>query len=222
MSINIHVSPHLLFHRFKHLDSTSSTSKAPRSAVEFLTHWRSHCTVISDGGQPSKCSSSPRNSGRQVLSICLSCYSILSEYQPIGVFLTSADEMYGPITTLHGESRQVKHIPWTAFKLSDRDWHRVVDARDILEACIPCSLILHQKLIDCLGFQSYSAVLLLGNTTNPMACPSHSWRAAISLGEETQCPQVCSLQRHPHWWSQEAAQVLFSAWWKAQFCVSAW
>jgi len=38
MSINIHVSPHLLFHRFKHLDSASSTSKAPRSAVEFLIH----------------------------------------------------------------------------------------------------------------------------------------------------------------------------------------
>ena len=44
--------------------------------------------------------------------------------------------MYGPITTLRGERRQVKHIPWTAFKLSDRDWHRVIDARDILEACI--------------------------------------------------------------------------------------
>jgi len=50
----------------------------------------------------------------------------------MGLFVTSADQMYGPITTLHCDNRLVKHIPWTAFKMTDLDWIRVVDARDIL------------------------------------------------------------------------------------------
>jgi hypothetical protein len=53
----------------------------------------------------------------------------------------SADEMYGPITTLRHDGRLVKHIPWTAFKMLDRDWRRVVDARDILEVGIVSSFI---------------------------------------------------------------------------------
>jgi len=35
----------------------------------------------------------------------------------MGVFVTSADEMYGPITTLRANNRLTKHIPWSAFKL---------------------------------------------------------------------------------------------------------
>ena len=50
----------------------------------------------------------------------------------MGLFVASADEMYGPITTLRHDNRLVKHIPWSAFKMTDRDWTRVVDARDIL------------------------------------------------------------------------------------------
>jgi hypothetical protein len=44
----------------------------------------------------------------------------------------SADEMYGPITTLRRDNRLVKHIPWSAFKMVESDWMRVIDARDIL------------------------------------------------------------------------------------------
>ena len=50
----------------------------------------------------------------------------------MGLFVTSADAMYGPITTLRCDNRLVKHIPWSAFKMTDRDWTRVVDARNIL------------------------------------------------------------------------------------------
>jgi hypothetical protein len=46
----------------------------------------------------------------------------------MGLFVTSADQMYGPITTVRRDNRLVKHIPWTAFKMSDLDWVRVVDA----------------------------------------------------------------------------------------------
>ena len=44
----------------------------------------------------------------------------------------SVDEIYGPITTLRRDGHIVKHIPWSAFKMSDRDRQRVLDARDIL------------------------------------------------------------------------------------------
>jgi hypothetical protein len=40
---------------------------------------------------------------------------------------------------LRRENRVVKHLPWSAFKLADDDWHRVVDVRDILKVCEdPC------------------------------------------------------------------------------------
>ena len=53
------------------------------------------------------------------------------------MFLASADEMYGPITTIRRENWLVKHIPWSAFKMADRDWTRVVDTRDILLVSFP-------------------------------------------------------------------------------------
>jgi hypothetical protein len=40
--------------------------------------------------------------------------------------------MYGPITTIRRDNRLVKHIPWSAFKMVELDWMRVIDARDIL------------------------------------------------------------------------------------------
>jgi hypothetical protein len=75
-----------------------------------------------------------------------------STQQPIAVFLTSADEMYGPITTLCHKNRLVKHIPWTAFKLTDPNWYRVVDARDILRVCALFPLSLFQSINCCIGF----------------------------------------------------------------------
>ena len=103
--------------------------------------------------------------------------------------MTSADEMYGPITTLCANNHLVKHIPWSAFKLSDRDWHRVVDAHDILGVGFPCSQF-EQKLIVYLGLKSNSTVLLGRHPSHPLVCPSRPRRPANSLGEETRCTQV--------------------------------
>jgi len=52
--------------------------------------------------------------------------------QPINLFIASADERFGSITTLRRDGRVVKHIPWAAFKLSEMDWCRVRDAAAIL------------------------------------------------------------------------------------------
>ena len=71
---------------------------------------------------------------RQVSFLIFSVQLVILKtlHWPIGLFLTSADEKYGPFTALRCDNRLVKHIPWSAFKLGDRDWLRVVDARDIL------------------------------------------------------------------------------------------
>ena len=66
-----------------------------------------------------------------IISILFLFY-VLILFKPIGLFLSSADEIFGPITTLRRENRVVKHLPWSAFKLADTDWQRVMDARDIL------------------------------------------------------------------------------------------
>lgn len=58
--------------------------------------------------------------------------SVTHVRQPIALFVTSADEMYGPITMLRRDNHVVKHIPWAAFKMVDHDWVCVIDARDIL------------------------------------------------------------------------------------------
>ncbi|KAH9028421.1 hypothetical protein EDB83DRAFT_2526308 [Lactarius deliciosus] len=53
--------------------------------------------------------------------------------QPINLFLKSADALYGPITTVRRNGQIVKRIPWSAFQLTDADWGRVKDTRDILK-----------------------------------------------------------------------------------------
>ncbi|KAF8890903.1 hypothetical protein BD779DRAFT_1437956 [Infundibulicybe gibba] len=50
----------------------------------------------------------------------------------ISLFVSTADQLYGPITTVRCDGRVVKHIPWSAFQLDDYDWARVFDAKEIL------------------------------------------------------------------------------------------
>ncbi|RDB24634.1 hypothetical protein Hypma_008182 [Hypsizygus marmoreus] len=52
--------------------------------------------------------------------------------KPMGLFLSSADGLFRPITTLRYNGCVFKHISWTAFKLSEADWNCMVDAVNIL------------------------------------------------------------------------------------------
>jgi hypothetical protein len=70
-----------------------------------------------------------------ILSMIIFFICFHFHYKPIGLYLSSADEIFGPITTLRRDNRVVKHVPWSAFKLGDGDWERVVDVRDILNVC---------------------------------------------------------------------------------------
>ena len=44
--------------------------------------------------------------------------------EPIKIFLTMADEKFGPITTIRRDGKITAKIPWSAFQLSDKDWER--------------------------------------------------------------------------------------------------
>jgi len=56
--------------------------------------------------------------------------------QPIKLFISATDELYGPITVIHWNGHILKKIQWSAFKLSDWDWARVLDTKSILEVCL--------------------------------------------------------------------------------------
>jgi len=57
--------------------------------------------------------------------------------QPIDLFISAANKLFGPITMLRKSSNQqnVQHIPWSAFQLNKTDWDRIRDVRDILSVC---------------------------------------------------------------------------------------
>jgi hypothetical protein len=59
----------------------------------------------------------------------------MSNEKAINLFVSSADHRYGPITTIRREGRIVKHVSWSAFKFSERDWERVKEAAEILVVC---------------------------------------------------------------------------------------
>lgn len=78
---------------------------------------------------------------RKVRSVVFTTFSdsVLTQHiQPIDLFLKSADSLYGPITTIRHNGRIEKKIPWSAFALTERDWERVADARDILKVTQVC------------------------------------------------------------------------------------
>jgi hypothetical protein len=50
----------------------------------------------------------------------------------INLFVNSADELYGPITTIRRESCIRERIRWSAFALKPSDWERVQDMRAVI------------------------------------------------------------------------------------------
>lgn len=52
--------------------------------------------------------------------------------QPINLFINSADELFGPITTVRRPGMPVKCIPWTAFAFLSSDWDWIKDLHAII------------------------------------------------------------------------------------------
>ena len=52
--------------------------------------------------------------------------------QPINLFINSADELFGPITTIRRPGLPAKQILWTTFAFKAADWERVSDICTII------------------------------------------------------------------------------------------
>jgi hypothetical protein len=72
-------------------------------------------------------------------STCSRIVQLIISFKAINLFISSADQLYGPITVLRRDGRIFKKIPWTAFALSDSDWDSVLDAKMILAVSYHCS-----------------------------------------------------------------------------------
>jgi hypothetical protein len=69
----------------------------------------------------------------EVSPFCFSLFPPLTAFcQPINLFISTADQWYGPITTICCEGHILKHIPWTAFATSKNNWERVKEVSEIL------------------------------------------------------------------------------------------
>ena len=66
-----------------------------------------------------------------------SAYQMLNRayrvHQAVKLLIAAADELYGPITVLYCDRRVFKKTPWSAFRITERDWTRVLKAKSILE-----------------------------------------------------------------------------------------
>jgi len=54
-------------------------------------------------------------------------------FQPITLFLKSANDLFGPITMIRRPDKEKKRILWQAFLLDEEDWLCIKDVIDILE-----------------------------------------------------------------------------------------
>jgi hypothetical protein len=48
------------------------------------------------------------------------------------MFISTADELFGPITTILRPSRSVKHILWMVFTFGSHDWERINDTHVVI------------------------------------------------------------------------------------------
>ena len=69
-------------------------------------------------------------------------------WQLVKLFLASADELFGPITTVHKNGWVVKKLPWSAFVLDDEDWKRIDEFEPTADLILVCDAnqVLHKFL----------------------------------------------------------------------------
>ena len=120
--------------RFSHPVSKLSCLKSFRLSVASQILWKFPFTATSDGGLHSICLVDHISFVRCIFLIALWHNSELKSVisQPINLFVATANQCYGPITTIWRDGQVVKHIPWSAFHFSKTDWECVLEASHIL------------------------------------------------------------------------------------------
>lgn len=76
---------------------------------------------------------------------------VLVSLWPIKLFIGLADELFGPITTIHQNWKVTKHLPRSSFTMDSADWEHVYDT---------CAIILVQWFAVLLA--ATNIILLLG------------------------------------------------------------
>ena len=56
--------------------------------------------------------------------------------QAINLFISSADELFGLMTTIRRDGFTLKHIKWASFVLSNANWKGLENMSKILEVCV--------------------------------------------------------------------------------------
>ena len=128
--------------------------------------------------------------------------------------------MYGPITTLRRDNHVVKHIPWSAFKMTDANWNWVIDARDILGVHISEPLIfiwIETNTSSRTQIASSSASLWRNNPL--FGAPFQLLKNYKQHGRRNAtAPDLPSI-RTSHSWSRKAEEILHAARREAEFCI---
>ena len=112
--------------------------------------------------------------------------------------------MYGPITTIHRNGHIIKHLPWSAFRLSDSDLQRVLYVKTILEVCRICFQNKTILLINSLGLEQHTTVLLFGEAAYALARSTGTRGTSNGMGEKKRRSKICPLQERIEGWSQKA------------------
>lgn len=90
--------------------------------------------------------------------------------QAINLFVSCADDLFGPITTVRRNNRLVKTINWTAFRLSEADWELVNRVSAILGVSYIVSNMHSAEFIyERVGRQLRPANFLIQHVTHSLA-----------------------------------------------------
>jgi hypothetical protein len=113
--------------------------------------------------------------------------------QAINLFLSLADQLYGPITTIRQNNHLVKKIPWSVFRLSDDDWQLVYDTKSILVVgllvfSLPSPILMPWARGHHLGFPTTPSPLLIREATLTLASVTSTRRAPNCMGKEGRGP----------------------------------
>ena len=110
--------------RFRPLANVLPTLSIFRLNVAFQHHLKFSCKAMCTGEPQTVCGMFVwATSGTFKWACVLWCVQSLS--QAINLFISSADELFSPITTIHCPGFAIKNIPWMAFTLKPADWECV-------------------------------------------------------------------------------------------------
>jgi len=180
-------------------DRSNQVASVLRSSTSFkgnatsLTLIKSPFTAMCDG-EPLIVCSKGRSSFARCVTPPLGGALVIKLRQPIQLFVATADQRFGPVTTIRSNGRIEKHIPWSAFTFSDDDWNRVSEAADLLAVC---PYFIRTRLYTDIvsGLEQNSTGLFGRETPHSLASPPVDRGVTNCMGEEKGRPAFCQISQ---------------------------